>query len=98
MAAQSIEAIKNKEVRGCIMRALALSQFNPISNHTLQMGLIDKCTDIMPQVLYLKDKGYIRVDDVSKENLGGIQYLINLTAKGVDLIEGSIAPDPGVSL
>lgn len=96
--AQSIEAIKNKEVRGCIMRALALSQFNPISNHALQMGLIEKSTDIMPQVLYLKDKGYIRVDDVSKENLGGIQFVVNLTAKGVDLIEGSITPDPGVSL
>ena len=96
--AQSIEAIKNKEVRGCIMRALALSQFNPISSHTLQMALVDKCTDIMPQVLYLEDKGYISVKDVSKENLGGIQYLINLTANGVDLIEGSIAPDPGVTL
>ena len=46
------------------------------------MALIDKCTDIMPQVHYLSDKGYIRVDDVSKENLGGIQYLITLTATG----------------
>lgn len=98
MAHQSIEAIKNREVRGCIMRALALSQFTPISSHALQMALIDKCTDIMPQVYYLRDKGYIRVDDVSKENLGGIQYLITLTATGVDLIEGSIAADPGVTL
>jgi len=95
---QSIEAIRNKEVRGCIMRALALSQFNPLSSHTLQMALVDKCTDIMPQVRYLESKGYISVQDVSKENLGGIPYLINLTAVGVDLIEGSIAPDPGVSL
>lgn len=96
--AQTIEAIKNKEVRGCIMRALALSQFKPISSHTLQMALVDKCTDIMPQLRYLESKGYISVQDVSKENLGGIQYIVNMTANGVDLIEGSIDPDPGVTL
>ena len=96
--AQSIEAIKNKETRGCIMRALALSQFRAISSHALQMSLIEKCTDIMPQLYYLADKGYITVVDVREDNLTGIDYLVNLTARGVDLIEGNIAADPGVAL
>lgn len=98
MAPQTIEAIKNKETRGCIMRALALSKFRAISSHTLQMSLIEKDTDIMPQLYYLADKGYITVVDVKQDNLTGIDYLVNLTAKGVDLIEGNIQTDPGIAL
>lgn len=98
MASQTIEVLKNKETRGCIMRALALSKFRAISSHTLQMSLIEKDTDIMPQLYYLADKGYITVVDVKQDNLTGIDYLINLTARGVDLIEGSIGDDPGITL
>ena len=98
MAPQTIEAIKNKETRGCIMRALALSKFRAISSHTLQMSLIEKDTDIMPQLYYLADKGYITVVDVRQDNLAGIDYLVNLTARGVDLIEFSIPSDPGIAL
>lgn len=96
--AQSIEAIKNRETRGCIMRALALSQFSAISSHALQMSLIDKCADIKPQLMYLAAKGYINVLDVKKDNLVGIDCLVNLTAKGVDLIEASIPADSGITL
>lgn len=96
--AQTIEAIKNRDTRGCIMRALAHSKFRAISSHTLQMALIEKDTDIMPQLYYLADKGYITVVDVREDNLSGIDYLINLTAKGVDLLEGSIPEDPGVMI
>ena len=31
----SIEAIKNREIRGCILRALAKTQFRAISDHSL---------------------------------------------------------------
>ncbi|MPL94051.1 hypothetical protein SDC9_40199 [bioreactor metagenome] len=98
MAPQSIEALRNKETRGCIMRALALSRFRAISSHTLQMALVEKDTDIMPQLYYLADKAYITVVDVKQDNLTGIDYLINLTAHGIDLIEGNIPADPGVAI
>ena len=96
--APSIEAIKNREVRGCIMRALAASPGRPMSSKSLQMALIEVSTDISQQLYYLGDKGYIRVVDAKDKDLSGIEYLINLTAKGIDLLEESIPADPGVAL
>ena len=96
--APTIEAIKNKEVRGCIMRALAKSSGTPMSSKMLQMALIEVSTDISQQLYYLGDKGYIRVVNIKDKDLSGIDYLISLTAKGIDLIEESIPADPGIRL
>ncbi len=95
--AQSIETLKSKAIRGSILRALARFQFLPISSFLLQVALIDQCSDIMPHARYLQDKGYIRIDDVSGQNIVGIDHLISLTAHGIDLIEGSIPADSGIA-
>lgn len=94
----SIEAIKNREIRGCILRALATSKFKAISNKSLALALISVTNDIWPHLCYLADKGYITVADVPDDDVHGMEYSVNLTAKGVDLIEESIPADPGITL
>ncbi len=94
----NMEAIKNREIRGCILRALAKTQFRAISNKSLAMALISVTTDIYPHLCYLEDKGYITIAYVHEDELTGVESLINLTAKGVDLIEESIPADPGIAL
>ena len=42
----NIEAIKNREIRGCILRALAKTQFRAISNRSLALALVSVTTDI----------------------------------------------------
>ncbi len=94
----NMETIKNREIRGCILRALAKTQFRAISNKSLAMALISVTTDIYPHLCYLADKGYITIVNVHEDELTGVESLINLTAKGVDLIEESIPADPGIAL
>ena len=48
--------------------------------------------------MLLADKGYISVVDVRGDDIPGVESLVNLTAKGVDLIEGSIPGDVGIVL
>ena len=94
----SIEVIKNREIRGCILRALAKTQFRAIRDHSLALALVSVTTDIYPHLCYLADKGYISVVDVRGDDIPGVESLVNLTAKGVDLIEGSIPGDVGIVL
>jgi len=94
----NIEAIKNREIRGCILRALAKTQFRAISNRSLALALVSVTTDIYPHLCYLADKGYVTVVGVEEDEITGVDSLINLTAKGVDLIEESIPADPGIAL
>ncbi|MDD3401414.1 MAG: hypothetical protein PHT58_07295 [Eubacteriales bacterium] len=96
--ANDITAIKNREIRGCIIRALGKSDGRPISQKSLAMALISVTTDIAPHLYYLGDKGYIRVTDVGDDEIHGVNCVVQLTAKGIDLLEGSIADDPGVTI
>ncbi len=94
----NIDAIKNREVRGCIMRALGISKGKAISNTALANALLSVCTDLEPFLFYLADKGYISIIPVENDEVTGIKSLINLTAKGIDLMEGNILDDPGITL
>ena len=98
----SMEVIKNREVRGCILRALAHTPCRAISTKSLTRALIgtypDVVSDIRAHLAYLADKGYITLADVDVGTESGIDLLVNLTAKGVDLIEESIPADPGITL
>lgn len=47
---------------------------------------------------YLEEKGYVRIEDVQAHGLGISRTLVFITAKGIDLLEGSIPQDPGVLL
>lgn len=94
----SIDTIKNREIRGCIMRALGISKGRAISNTSLANALISVCTDLDPYLFYLADKGYISIIPVDNDDMTGITSLINITAKGIDLMEGNIPDDPGITL
>ena len=96
--ANDITAIKNREIRGCIIRALAKSDGRPISQKSLAMALISMTTDLAPHLYYLGDKGYIRASAVEDDDIHGINCVVQLTAKGFDLAEGSIADDPGITI
>ena len=97
-----IEVIKNREIRGAILRALAHTPFRAISIKTLSRALMgsypDLVSDVRVHLSYLADKGYITLVDVDEAEAGGVEYLVNLTAKGVDLIEENIPADPGITL
>lgn len=47
---------------------------------------------------YLEEKGYVRIEEVHAARLGVSRVLVYITAKGIDLLEGNIPPDPGVLL
>jgi hypothetical protein len=98
----NMETIRNREVRGCILRALAKSPFRAISSKTIASALMGTfpaaAVDINVQLAYLADKGYISTVDVSKDDVSGIDLMVNLTARGVDLIEENILADPGITL
>jgi DNA-binding PadR family transcriptional regulator len=80
------------------MRALAKGTFKPISNRSLALALVSVTQDLYPHLCYLADKGYITITAVDDEDIHGMESVINLTAKGVDLIEESIPADPGITL
>lgn len=47
---------------------------------------------------YLAEKGYVQLRDVDMPDIGVKRCLAKLTARGKDLLEGSIDADPGVDL
>lgn len=95
-----VQVTRNKMLRGQFLRTAALFYPNPISLRNIKISLMTKGmtieADVAKVVHYLADKGYIKVTQ------GCIQGFedddtIELTAKGIDLIEGTIS-DPGVDM
>lgn len=95
-----VQVAKNKMLRGQLLRTIALFYPAPISLKNLKTSLMTKGmnveADVAKVITYLQDKGYIRVTQ------GCIQGFedddtVELTAQGVDLIEGTI-DDPGVDM
>jgi hypothetical protein len=62
----------------------------------LANALAGVTTDIYEHLLYLADKGYIRVESLDENPLSCLEYTVVLTAKGIDLLDGSIRDDPGI--
>jgi hypothetical protein len=94
------QVLKNKQMRGQIIRTLALFYPDATSVSNVRSALITKGVtstgEMDKHLVYLEDKKYITV------NAGLIKDakdddMINLTAKGVDLVEETIK-DPGVIL
>lgn len=72
-----------------------------VSNEVIALTLSDMRLSSSSGVLrghceYLRDKEYIEIEEIDPKHGGG--YIVNLTAKGVDLIEGNIPSDPGVEV
>lgn len=92
---------QNKAIRGYIMRALAGSAQNALLCKMIAAMLINDrliaAPDIANHLEYLSQKGYIIFLGKNNNSANAMQNdaAIQLTAKGTDLIEGSI-DDPGV--
>jgi len=94
---------QNKAIRGYIMRSLARGNKNTllcrqISSALIKDGLISS-PDISKHIGYLEEKGYVEItnDRIKSYNVYENDGTIRLTAKGVDLLEGTIE-DPGVDI
>ena len=102
--ADKMQVIQNKRVRGHILTLLELTHPTPtpcdtVASALLSSGLITN-PDIAKQVDYLADKGYVKVY-LGDEVLSLVQdppreALVRLTAKGIDLMEGTL-DDEGVA-
>lgn len=93
----------NREIRGRIMKILNLNYPTPANEHLIGEILTDLAyTCSPPQVMthlnYLEEKGYVKMQDVEVKEFDIHRCLVRLTAKGKDLLEGSIDADPGVDL
>ncbi|WP_018704108.1 hypothetical protein [Anaeromusa acidaminophila] len=97
-----LEKQLSREIRGYILKMLDINYPYPSSDHLIAEILTDAqyiCSPAQVKVhlAYLAEKGYIELDTVSVEELG-TRCLAKLTVKGKDLLEGSIAADPGVTV
>ena len=97
------EVAKNKAIRGYIIRALARGNQNAIRVRQLTNALVADgmifSPDISKYLDYLADGGYIEFSDkkVNAYNVYRKDGVIQLTKKGVDLVEGTIE-DLGVDV
>lgn len=95
-----VQVTRNKMLRGQFLRTIALFYPSQISLKNLKTSLLTKGmtveADVAKVVSYLKDKGYIRFTQGCIQGFED-DDMVELTAKGVDLIEGTIS-DPGVDM
>ena len=92
---------ENKEVRADILRVLKASYPVPISDRILAEALSGVNYSIMPteltaHLVYLRDKGYVKMQEYKDDEFNLSRDVYVLSAKGVDLLEGNIPPDPGI--
>lgn len=101
--AMEAEVLKNKSIRGYILRAMAKGNQNrllvrQVTNALVADGLI-LSPDISKHIEYLQEAGYIvfTSQQANAYNAYRKDSIIKLTRKGVDLLEGTIE-DPGVDV
>lgn len=87
-------------LRGQVLRTLTLFYPSPVDVSGIKSALLTRgliiSADIVKVIHYLENKGYIKISE-SKITEIEDSNLVELTAKGVDLIEGTIT-DPGVDI
>lgn len=95
-----LKASENRQIRGEILNALKLNYPNLISEKQIiswleQLGFVT-CENIKEYLEYLQDKGYISLETRTIKSYRQENTMVKLTPKGIDLLEESIAPDPGI--
>ncbi|MCM0757361.1 hypothetical protein M7775_02105 [Sporomusa sphaeroides DSM 2875] len=93
---------ESRELRGRILKILEASYPFSAGDRLIADILSDArycCSpaEIKTHLVYLAEKGYLEMENVTTAELGS-RIMVRLTANGKDLLEGSIAPDPGVML
>lgn len=94
-------ATESKRLRGWMMRTLDKAYPNGVENNDLTLALQPVFPEVAPsrievEIVYLEEKGY--VNQTRAQVLGEDVCITRLTVKGKDLVERSIATDPGVLL
>lgn len=69
-----------------------------ISDSLDSIYLIITESELEIHLQYLVEKGYISYEEVKHRRSGISRKIAKLTAKGIDLMEGNIDPDPGIGL
>jgi hypothetical protein len=91
----------NRRNRGQVLRLLQESGSDGLTPEGLaavfrnagKHGAADRIGEI---ATYLQDKGYVRIELIRDPISGVKREVVRLTARGTDLLEGSLDDDPGV--
>lgn len=90
------QALRNRALRGTVLRTLALFYPIEVSIREIKTALLERglvvTADTTKVLHYLNDKGYIRKKSGELRD-NEDDDLVELTAKGVDLLEGTILDD-----
>lgn len=97
-----IETVTNKQARGYVLKVCKLSYPQPIGSNVIDVCLVDAGMGVSgPQLdgylKYLADRGYVALKAQGLSILGTSVTLVDLTAKGIDLLEGTLT-DAGVDV
>lgn len=95
--------VNDQDIRGRILKTLDNQYPTQVSIKMLAYGLKAaryECgrRQLLAHLAYLQDKDYINIHNVGVTELELSRDMVKLTAKGKDLVEGNIGPDPGVML
>lgn len=90
-----------REIRGRILKILDFSYPEGVALTVIGLTLGDMEYQVTPAVVagyidYLEEKGYVETHEIRLPDVGISRRIAKLTAKGKDLLEGNIPPDPGV--
>lgn len=97
------EAVRNKKVRGWVVRILQRAYPAGFEADTLWRQLTDlgyavTKSELLANLAYLKEDGFVENPQFGNRLMDSLSNeLYKLTTKGVDLAEGTIS-DPGVDL
>lgn len=89
------KVIQQKMIREYILKSARQFYPDSISIDVLKKLLVSvgrniPTETIMSNARYLEEKGYITVKEVKVPFIGSTEYLVKLTADGIDLMEGTI--------
>ena len=92
---------EGKEIRGWLLNIVDRAKpygasFKVIEHTVADMGFHVSENEIKAHLKYLLQKGYTSLKEM--DHMGIKRSLNFITAKGMDLKEGNIPPDPGVML
>lgn len=100
----SIKVNEMKEARGTVLKLLRGVYPKDLSLGVVRRGLVEagiEATAVETEglTMYLADDGkeYVEIERLHSSDLGEM-VTVRLTAKGCDLVDGVIAPDPGIDL
>jgi hypothetical protein len=91
-------ATQARALRGMILTILHRSIGRPTMMRIVEQAVLSaggSHADAQEQVFYLTSKGYVQLKGESQHKVPGIGDVVEITAAGIDVVEGT-TEDPGV--